>query len=157
MHASELEHCDLRDGVSSDAVAQSTAAPAVAAVCAPCHGLDGTGHDVEVPNLAGQHSIYLRKQLLAFKGGRRKHPEMYFVGRNLNDQDIDELVPTRLTTVKSVAFMPKNEIEYDRQYFDQDQNSLPSGVAFGSFASGRPDARSPFTPLATPVLPPRQR
>src|SRR6516162_1789968 len=77
---------------SLDAVAQSSAAPAVAAVCAPCHGLDGIGHDVEVPNLAGQHSIYLRKQLLAFKSGRRKHPEMYFVGRHLNDQEIDELV-----------------------------------------------------------------
>src|SRR6516225_8621238 len=51
---------------SLDAVAQSSAAPAVAVVCAPCHGLDGIGHDVEVPNLAGQHSIYLRKQLLAF-------------------------------------------------------------------------------------------
>jgi len=75
-----------------DAVAQSPAAPAVAAACAPCHGLDGIGHDVEVPNIAGQHSIYLREQLLAFKRGRRKHPEMYFVGRHLNDQEIDELV-----------------------------------------------------------------
>ena len=75
-----------------DAVAQSPAVPAVVAVCAPCHGLDGIGRDVEVPNIAGQHSIYLREQLLAFKRGRRKHPEMYFVGRYLNDQEIDELV-----------------------------------------------------------------
>jgi cytochrome c553 len=75
-----------------DAVAQLPAAPAVAAVCAPCHGLDGIGHDVEIPNIAGQHSIYLREQLLAFKNGRRKHPEMYFVGRHLNAQEIDELV-----------------------------------------------------------------
>jgi cytochrome c553 len=69
-----------------DAVAQSPAAPAVAAVCAPCHGLDGIGRDVEVPNIAGEHSIYLREQLSAFKRGRRKHPEMYFVGRHLSDQ-----------------------------------------------------------------------
>ena len=75
-----------------EAVAQSRAAPAVAAVCAPCHGLDGIGHDVEIPNIVGQHSIYLREQLLAFKRGRRKHPEMYFVGRHLNDREIDELV-----------------------------------------------------------------
>jgi cytochrome c553 len=74
------------------AEAQSKAAPAVATVCAPCHGLDGDGHDVEVPNIAGQHSIYLREQLLAFKSGRRKHPEMYFVGRHLTDREIDELV-----------------------------------------------------------------
>jgi len=72
--------------------AQSKAAPAVAEVCAPCHGLDGIGRDVEVPNIAGQHSIYLREQLLAFKSGRRKHPEMQYVGRRLNEREIDELV-----------------------------------------------------------------
>ena len=72
--------------------AQPKPAPPVASVCLPCHGLDGIGHDVEVPNLAGQHSVYLREQLLAFKNGRRKHPEMYFVGRNLTDREIDELV-----------------------------------------------------------------
>ena len=72
--------------------AEPKAAPAVATVCAPCHGLDGIGHDIEVPNIAGQHSVYLREQLLAFKSGRRKHPEMYFVGRHLTDREIDELV-----------------------------------------------------------------
>lgn len=46
-----------------DALAQLPAPPAVAAVCAPCHGLDGIGHDVEIPNIAGQHSIYLHEQL----------------------------------------------------------------------------------------------
>jgi len=48
--------------------AEPKAAPAVATVCAPCHGLDGIGHDVEVPNIAGQHSVYLREQLLACVG-----------------------------------------------------------------------------------------
>jgi cytochrome c553 len=77
---------------SIGAQAESPAMPTVASVCAPCHGLDGVGRDVEVPNIAGQHSIYLREQLLAFKSGRRKHPEMYFVGRHLTDREIDELV-----------------------------------------------------------------
>jgi len=72
--------------------AQSNGAPTVTAVCAPCHGLDGIGHDVETPNIAGQHSIYLRNQLLAFKSGRRKHPEMQYVGRELNERELDELV-----------------------------------------------------------------
>jgi cytochrome c553 len=74
------------------AEAQPKTSPAVAAVCAPCHGLDGVGRDVEVPNIAGQHGMYLREQLSAFKNGRRKHPEMYFVGRHLTDREIDELV-----------------------------------------------------------------
>jgi len=72
--------------------AEPKEAPAVPTVCAPCHGLDGIGHDVEVSNIAGQHSVYLRQQLLAFKSGRRKLPEMYFIGRHLTDRDIDELV-----------------------------------------------------------------
>lgn len=72
--------------------AQSTAAPAVAAFCAPCHGLDGIGHDVEIPNLAGQHDVYLRKQLLAFKNGQRKHPEMKYIARDLTDQELDAVV-----------------------------------------------------------------
>jgi cytochrome c553 len=72
--------------------AQSRAAPTVATVCAPCHGLDGVGHDVEIPNIGGQHSIYLRKQLLAFKNGTRKHPEMRYMARKLTDRELDELV-----------------------------------------------------------------
>ena len=52
---------------SNSVEAEPKATPAVATVCAPCHGLDGIGHDVEVPNIAGQHSVYLREQLLAFK------------------------------------------------------------------------------------------
>ena len=73
---------------SNSVEAEPKATPTVATVCAPCHGLDGVGRDVEVPNMAGQHSIYLREQLLAFKSGRRKHP----VGRHLTDREIDELV-----------------------------------------------------------------
>jgi len=72
--------------------AQTTAPPAVAALCAPCHGLDGIGHDVEIPNLAGQHDVYMRKQLLAFKSGQRKHPEMRIIARDITDQELDELV-----------------------------------------------------------------
>lgn len=74
------------------AEAQSRAVPAAAAICQPCHGLDGVGHDVEIPNIAGQHSVYLRNQLLAFKRGQRRHPEMRYVAHELTERDIDELV-----------------------------------------------------------------
>jgi cytochrome c553 len=75
-----------------EAGAQIRAVPTVASVCEPCHGLDGVGHDVEIPNIAGQHSIYLRNQLMAFKKGLRKHPEMRYVARELTDREIDDLV-----------------------------------------------------------------
>ena len=74
------------------ASAQSNSIPSIATVCAPCHGLDGTGGDVEKPNLAGQKGIYLREQLLAFRAGKRKHPEMKLIGRDLSDREIDQIV-----------------------------------------------------------------
>ena len=72
--------------------AQTARAPAIVKVCAPCHGVDGTGGDVEKPNLAGQKSIYLRQQLLAFRSGKRKHPDMKTISRDLTDREIDQLV-----------------------------------------------------------------
>ena len=53
--------------------------------------LSGIRHDVEIPNIAGQHSSYLRNQLMAFKR-ERKHPEMRSIALALSDEEIDELV-----------------------------------------------------------------
>lgn len=72
--------------------AQTSRTPAIVQVCAPCHGTDGTGGDVEKPNLAGQKSIYIRQQLMAFRTGKRKHPDMKTIARELTDREIDQLV-----------------------------------------------------------------
>ncbi len=74
------------------ATAQSRTAPRAASICAPCHGLDGVGRSVETPNIAGQSSIYLRKQLMAFKKRERKHPQMRYVARELTDRELDALI-----------------------------------------------------------------
>lgn len=74
------------------ACAQSPRLLEIVSVCAPCHGKDGRSGTVEVPNLAGQRSIYLREQLAAFQSGRRKHPEMKVVARELTDREIDQIV-----------------------------------------------------------------
>ena len=66
--------------------------PRLLKYCTPCHGPDGTGGDVEKPNLAGQKSIYIREQLLAFRSGKRKHPDMKSIARDLSDREIDQLV-----------------------------------------------------------------
>jgi len=78
--------------VPSHAMAQTPRVTTVVAVCAPCHGVKGDGGDVEKPNLAGQKSIYIRLQLLAFRSGKRKHPQMQSVVRSLSDREIDQLV-----------------------------------------------------------------
>ncbi|HUI95759.1 MAG TPA: c-type cytochrome [Xanthobacteraceae bacterium] len=74
------------------AAAESVRRPAVVAVCTPCHGVDGRGVNVEIPNLAGQPGIYLREQLLAFRSGTRRHPQMKGLARSLNDREINALV-----------------------------------------------------------------
>ena len=78
--------------VVGSAMAQTPRVPTIVTVCAPCHGVKGDGGDVEKPNLAGQKSIYIRLQLLAFRSGKRKHPQMQSIVRNLNDREIDQLV-----------------------------------------------------------------
>lgn len=88
--ATALWHCISARFVRANA--QTNRPPAVVAVCARCHGIDGTGGDVEKPNLAGQKSIYIRQQLLAFRAGKRKHPEMKLIARDLTDREIDQVV-----------------------------------------------------------------
>ena len=43
------------------------ARPAAAEACVVCHGVDGIGLQNQVPNLAGQHRAYLRRQLLLIR------------------------------------------------------------------------------------------
>ncbi len=74
------------------AAAQSAQAPAIVRVCAECHGSDGDAGNVETPRLAGQSGIYLYNQLTAFRTGKRKHPEMKAVARELTDREIEEIV-----------------------------------------------------------------
>jgi cytochrome c553 len=83
----------LIGAVSPDrAAAQDATRPDIVTVCVPCHGVDGRGRDVETPNLAGQSGIYLYNQLIAFKTGRRKHPEMKGIARELTENEILQVV-----------------------------------------------------------------
>ncbi len=66
-------------------------APLALAECAACHGEDGIGRDVEIPNLAGQSEVYLYRQLQHFKSGKRPHKEMRYESRQLSDQDMQAL------------------------------------------------------------------
>ncbi len=65
--------------------------PGAVAECAACHGMDGVGRDVEIPNLAGQHERYLYTQLQAFKSGKRPHKEMRYESRHLSDEEMQAL------------------------------------------------------------------
>jgi cytochrome c553 len=61
-------------------------------MCAVCHGINGIGVNPDVPNLAGESTLYLDKQLKAFRSGERKHEQMSIIAQGLQDNDIRDLV-----------------------------------------------------------------
>ncbi len=65
---------------------------ALIASCAACHGEDGIAKDAEVPHLAAQNERYMYNQMMAFRSGRRPHPEMRYMARELSQQDIADMV-----------------------------------------------------------------
>jgi cytochrome c553 len=67
--------------------AQPASAPPLVLECARCHGFDGIGQDDDIPNLAGQHRAYLDRQVLAFRSGARRHPEMNFFARQASQDE----------------------------------------------------------------------
>lgn len=71
-------------------IAQSP--PRFIMACAPCHGFDGLGHDASIPNLSGQGATYLYNQIMAFRSGTRKHPEMNFFSGQMTQQEIEQIV-----------------------------------------------------------------
>ena len=58
--------------------------------CTMCHGARGQT-DSDAPNLAGQYSEVVIKQLLDYKSGKRSHALMQGLARGLSDQDIRDL------------------------------------------------------------------
>jgi cytochrome c553 len=59
--------------------------------CRLCHGNDGWGKS-DTPQLAGQYSKYLRKQMHAFAAGEREHEDAEILFGELTEQDLDDLL-----------------------------------------------------------------
>lgn len=77
--------------VISYAAGDAAAGKVKAASCAICHGAEGVSANDIWPNLAGQKSGYLVKQMKAFRDGDRKDPMMSPMAAPLSDEDIDNL------------------------------------------------------------------
>lgn len=79
-------------GLSGSVLAGDAAAGKTkAASCAGCHGAAGVSSNPMWPNLAGQQSGYLVKQMKAFRDGTRNDPMMSPMAKPLSDADIDNL------------------------------------------------------------------
>lgn len=64
---------------------------AKSAMCVACHGINGVSSVAIYPNLAGQKSAYLAKQMRDFKSGNRNDAMMSAMAKPLSDADIDNL------------------------------------------------------------------
>ncbi|MFK8015434.1 MAG: cytochrome c [Gammaproteobacteria bacterium] len=60
-------------------------------VCVSCHGNNGIGVGPLWPNLAGQKTGYLIKQMKDFRSGKRVGPMMGPLMKGLSDEDIADL------------------------------------------------------------------
>jgi len=59
--------------------------------CAACHGPDGNATLAGMPSLAGQPTLYTHWQLVKFRDGRRKDPQMAPFAANLSNEDMADL------------------------------------------------------------------
>ena len=61
------------------------------ASCAACHGADGNATTPGVPSIAGQPNFFTHWQLIKYRDGRRKDPQMSAPAENLSDADMADL------------------------------------------------------------------
>jgi cytochrome c553 len=61
------------------------------AICGVCHGADGNSVNGLWPKIAGQHEMYIVKQLKDFRAGTRKDLTMNGMAKPLTDTDIANL------------------------------------------------------------------
>jgi cytochrome c553 len=59
--------------------------------CAACHGAVGISPNTSWPNLAGQQTAYLVKQMKDFREGKRSDPWMSPMAKPLSDEDMEDL------------------------------------------------------------------
>ena len=71
--------------------ADMAAAEQKAAVCAACHGDKGNSTMPAIPSIAGQPRQFIATQLIMFRQGNRKDPQMSPMAASLSNADINEL------------------------------------------------------------------
>jgi len=75
----------------AQAAGDAAAGKAKSVTCLACHGPDGNSPNPTWPKLAGQHPVYILKQLQAFKSGERKNDLMSPMAMPLEDADMVNL------------------------------------------------------------------
>jgi cytochrome c553 len=58
--------------------------------CSDCHGPEGWGED-DAPQIAGQYTEYLRRQIASFQSGERLNEDMEGVFEELDERDLQDI------------------------------------------------------------------
>lgn len=78
-YSSQKAVATLPANVSEDAAPET---------CVACHGANGLSKMEDVPNLAGETTMYIDTQLKAFRTGKRTHEIMTEIAADLSNEDI---------------------------------------------------------------------
>lgn len=100
------------------ALADTTMAPNTASTCVACHGPLGSSPNPLWPNIAGQHSSYLQKQLLDIKAAKtRIVPVMTAIVASLNPKDLEDLVLYYSGQTLTKGKVPKKYLKRGEQIY----------------------------------------
>ena len=76
---------------TSVAAADAPSIEKKASLCFACHGPNGNSINPVIPSLAAQPGQFISTQLIMFREGRRKDPQMSPVATTLSNADMNEL------------------------------------------------------------------
>jgi cytochrome c553 len=116
-----------------------------AATCTACHGPAGNSINPLWPNLAGQHPLYILRQLEAFKTGIRTDPLMSPMAAPLSEDDMQDLAAYfAAQTPTGLEADPEKAREGERLYRGGDQKSGIAACAACHGPSGRGNPAASF-------------
>lgn len=129
------------------AAGDAQAGKAKAQACAACHGADGNSTNPQWPSLAGQHAVYISKQLGDFKAGeQRTDPVMAGQVAALTPEDMANLGAYFATLTPAGGFVSEERLPLgERIYRGGNQDSgVPACIAcHGPNGAGDPMAGVP--------------
>ena len=117
-----------------------------AQLCAACHGPDGNSVNAMWPNLAGQGTEYLRKQMLDFRSQKRINDQMSPMVANLSDDDIADLAAYFAGQKSKIGAADPTKVEKGERLYRAGNagRELPACMScHGPTGAGNPAARYP--------------
>ncbi len=128
------------------AAGDAEAGQAKSATCAGCHGVDGNSLAPTFPKLAGQHQVYLVKQLQEYRSGVRVNEVMNGLAAPLSDADIADLAAFFASQEGTAGAAAEDSVELGERVYRS--GNVESGVAacaacHGPAGKGNPMANYP--------------